>query len=118
NLIFLGLISLVLYRFIIQIIELINPVIGERLLSLIENNDVSGRDNAYEISLNQFYSSPLFGDYFVMTSGPLQGLYPHNILIESLMTLGIIGSLPLFYMFFKTFYTGKKMLTYNSPEVW
>ena len=97
---------------------LINPVVSARLLALIEESDLSGRDGAYDIAIGQFLSSPLYGDYFVLTSGPLAGLYPHNIILESLMTLGLIGSIPLFILFLRSIYQGIKLFKINHQFVW
>lgn len=106
------------YDLILDLISVINPIISERLLSTIESADISGRDGAYEIGMNQFLSSPFFGDYFVLTSGPLAGLYPHNILIEALMTFGIIGSIPLFYLFIIGIKKGFYLLKMNQQQSW
>lgn len=114
----LALLIIIGYRVILELIGTINPLLSERLLSLVEESDTSGRDGAYEIAINQFLSSPIWGDYFVLTSGPLVGAYPHNIILESLMTLGLVGSIPLFYLFYKTFIKGIWLLKNNNQQEW
>lgn len=44
-------------------------------------------------SWTQFLSDPFFGRYIIEIS---TNFYPHNIILESLMAVGLIGSVPLF----------------------
>jgi hypothetical protein len=46
------------------------------------------RDEVFADAWNQFISSPIFGDQFVVRLG---GGYPHNIVVETLMATGLVG---------------------------
>lgn len=62
--------------------------------------------------IRQFLENPLFGNSL---QSELVHHHPHNILIESLMSTGIIGSIPLFIFFFIVF---KKVIVIirNAPK--
>jgi len=106
------------YTFITDFIGLYNPNLEERIISSVVDNDSSGRDKLYVVALDQFYSSPLFGDYFILTSGPDKGHYPHNILLEALMTLGLFGAIPFFYLLIQTFKRVHLMIKINDNTAW
>jgi O-antigen ligase len=57
----------------------------ERLNSLNEDDT---RKQLLSSALSDFYKNPIFGHQFVLSDG---GWYPHNIYLESFMSLGIIG---------------------------
>lgn len=106
------------YTFLTDIIGLFNPTLEERIVSSITDQEVSGRDKLYIIALNQFYSSPFFGDFFLLTSGHYKGEYPHNILLEALMTLGLFGAIPFFYLLIQTFKRVHLMIKINDNTTW
>ncbi|RWO76411.1 MAG: O-antigen ligase domain-containing protein [Mesorhizobium sp.] len=58
-------------------------------------------------AISDFIDSPIVGKHFIdMSWGP--GLYPHNILIEILMALGLIGAVPLYLIFGMSIYRAIK----------
>ena len=64
--------------------------------------DTNGRDVLWEAAIKQISHGPWFGYYpkliFVDTMSFAWGMHPHNIFLESLMTMGIIGSIPFFLL--------------------
>ena len=60
-------------------------------------------DGGFEIATKQFYESPITGSYFrIVTTNLLwQGMYPHNIILEVLITFGVLGLIPLLYFVWK-----------------
>lgn len=87
-------------------------------------------------AFNQFLENPFFGSHFLVVESKM---YAHNILLDSLISVGLIGSLlliPIFLLFFKqlinkslplflailgTFYFLNILTSgafYNSPEFW
>jgi O-antigen ligase len=66
-------------------------LVFQRLFNSIDdrrNGIVEARDLEYASAINQFLSSPIFGDKIIENA---TGFYPHNILLESFMATGIIG---------------------------
>lgn len=74
--------------------------------------DNNGRDELWQAGLDQFYRNPLLGYHpRIIDVGShifFYGLHPHNYWIESLMTMGLLGSIPFFayiaYLLFFKFY--------------
>lgn len=106
------------YSLIFDFIKIFNPFFVERIEDAIFKGDTSGRDGIYITAIEQFLKNPLFGDYFVLTSGGFKGSYPHNILIEALMAIGIIGAFPLFILMIKTFVRVKYIIRNNEDNTW
>lgn len=90
----------------------------ERFLSIGDDGG-SGRfgseDSVYGASFRQIMRGPLFGSYFRLTTGRYIGSYPHNFILEFLMTFGLVFSLPLLWLVWKgvkrTYYAVKN----NAP---
>lgn len=68
----------------------ISPVLYNRLYGKSMEDQLYGRDNLYEIAFNYFLESPIWGKYFAIYRNGVM-VWTHNILIESLLQLGIIG---------------------------
>ncbi len=88
--------------FIVNALEGIAPHLASRVESTLVEGHTSGRmeeDGAFAISIQQFQRDPMLGSYFrIVTSNPLwQGMYPHNIILEMLITFGIVGTAPFIY---------------------
>lgn len=104
---------------ILDIFSTISPALVERLQSMGEDGG-SGRfgrdDSIYSLAIKQILTNPLFGSYFRMTaSGAEYGGYPHNIILECLMTFGIFFSFFLFRLFYKAIRNTYYAIKYDSP---
>lgn len=90
------------YEYIFRIIEPFAPKTVERMEKTITEGDTSGRINsasgqsAWPLAIKQFSSSPVYGSYFRLYNvrGYFRGHYPHNLFLEILITMGIIGIIP------------------------
>lgn len=105
----------------------IAPYTIERINAALYEGDTSHRldagnsDNGYSLAINQFLSSPLFGSYFRITDSTsiFKGVYPHNIFLEMMITMGVIGLIP-FLFFVKKIYTSaskKISLSENKKQM-
>jgi O-antigen ligase len=67
------------------------------------NNDINTtyRVDLWEGALRQFKTNPIFGDSFINNVG---NFYSHNIIMDVLMSVGIVGSIPFFIYFLAPFY--------------
>lgn len=73
-----------------NVISDISPVLHERLYRDSVEDQLYGRDNLYTLAFSYFLESPIWGKYFCLyMDGEM--VWPHNIFIESLLQLGIIG---------------------------
>lgn len=68
----------------------ISPVLYNRLFGHTMEEQLYGRDNLYSLAISYFLESPIWGKYFSIYRGGVM-VWPHNIFIESLLQLGIIG---------------------------
>lgn len=73
--------------------------------SAIESTGGAGRfgsdDSVFSISIMQIKEAPVFGSYFRLLKGIEPGAYPHNIILELLMTGGLLISIPFFILLWK-----------------
>jgi O-antigen ligase len=69
--------------------------------------DTNGRDLMWDAAIEQIRHGPWLGYYpkllFVDKMSFAWGMHPHNIFLESLMTMGIVGSIPFFLLLIHTF---------------
>lgn len=122
---FLGVfIILFLFALLIVFMEGILNMIGE-VAPLMENRlrytlegDNGGRDGLYEMALNAFYQKPILGKQFAIPDPGGSPTYAHNIILDSIMALGIPGGIMMLYIL----YTGLKTCYYNihsnNPNFW
>ena len=97
-------------EFFIDGLKRISPNAAERIESTVKEGDTNGRFNldnpegsTYIIGWNQFLTSPFVGSYFRMITNhkSFRGHYPHNVFIEVLMTMGLLGFIPFVYFLYK-----------------
>lgn len=70
---------------------------------------------------NEFAGSPFTGSAFVLqgqNTGSWNGFYPHNIFIESLMALGIIGGILILGIIAKGWHDSYKVLRTSHSSGW
>lgn len=87
---------LFLYIFSFDILFFINDLfpntLVERIMYGFRNIDsIGGRNMFLSIGIEEFMESPIIGKSFLITKPHFEGAYPHNLIIESFMALGIIG---------------------------
>ena len=80
----------------------ISPQAAQKVYATIYEGDtsnryISGASSVYGDSFKQIISAPLFGSYFRLLkefSSLYDGGWPHNVFLEMLMTMGLLGFLP------------------------
>ena len=81
---------------------------------MLEGNS-SGRfgtsDSVYSCSLRQIADGLLFGSYFRLLDSTWYGTYPHNIVLELFMTMGIFLSIPFLIQLWKSLCISYRFLT-------
>lgn len=93
--------ALVLYfslGFLIELSEAVGSGIVTRLVSAAETGETSGRDLIYANAIGLFADSPVFGDFYLISSGLGRGGYPHNFFLEAFLTTGLVGGIPFVIM--------------------
>lgn len=94
---------IIFFNDIVLVVRSISPDIVDRFLSIQEDGG-SGRfgdDNSvYYLAIRQIRESPFVGSYFRLVSGSIghYGSYPHNFILELLMTFGLVFTLPFIWL--------------------
>lgn len=75
-----------------------NPFLERVYVSIFEG-DMSKRDILYLQAFEDFTNYPILGKSFLLESG----FYPHNIYLEVMMAMGMLGLLLIIYLHFSAF---------------
>ena len=111
--------------FIIEQLLYIAPKTAEKLYNSFYGGDTSERfiagdkgNSIYVNALNQFLSSPIWGSYFRLLkefSPYAFGRYPHNVFLEIMITMGLVGLLPFCSFLYKIFKGFRKVREKTLP---
>lgn len=104
----LGLIALVVLLlilyfardYILTIMGNIAPVIESRIRDTLEGKGGNERNVLYDSAIEAFLDSPLLGKQFAIFDGLGGYAYAHNIVLDSLMALGLIGGFMMLYILY------------------
>lgn len=96
----------------------ISPVIEQRLRSSIYEGDIGNRDPFYTQAMNAFLESPILGEQFAIFQSDGSFGYSHNIFLDALMGLGIIGGFLMFYFIFSALKKSYFLIKNNDKVFW
>ena len=104
--------------FIFIIVSFTGSSLLDRFFSISNDIDVEKSSTIRLViwadSINQFLQNPFFGNSL---ESSLVKTYPHNLLIESLLSTGLLGSSFLLILVFKSFKLIKKNISSNK-NIW
>jgi hypothetical protein len=103
---------------ILSIIGEISPIMEIRLRMGIYGGNTSGRDIIYEQAIQAFIDSPIIGSQFALFSNIGVFTYSHNIILDSLMGLGIIGGIAMAYILFDSLLSISYLIKRKDPHFW
>lgn len=92
----------------------------ERIVRLLEGGD-EGRNFLFAEGFTEFTNAPVLGNSFVLqdqSSRQWNGFYPHNIIIESMMAMGLIGGLIIILLLFSGIRAAYKLSVSLKPNAW
>jgi hypothetical protein len=99
--VFLVILSFISLLFIYNSFEGINLSIIERVVNMTEGGyKGDARVMVWQTAWDQFVSSPIVGDKIIED---LEHSYPHNLILEVLMSVGLIGFIPFIIAIYYTF---------------
>lgn len=105
------------------IISFLTPIFGhtfERFSTIIEDGGsgrFGGEDSVYGTSLEQIQNGLLWGSYpRIVSHNWMDGMYPHNLFLEILMSLGIVFGIPLCWLMIKAVFKSFHAIRYRDPE--
>jgi len=105
---------------ILSAISEVYPRTGRQLEKSIKEGNTSGRmdfsdpkHSTYLIGIENFSRSPIWGYYFRLVTDfqHFKGVYAHNIFIEVLMTMGLLGFMPFMLLMFRAFLKSRNVFT-------
>lgn len=113
---------------IIENLKEVVPTTGQRIEDSIKEGDTDGRfdlkdakHSTYLIGIENFSRSPIWGYYFRLVTDyqHFRGHYPHNIFIEVLMTMGLLGFVPFMAFLFKAYRKCRKTFikSYTTNQI-
>jgi hypothetical protein len=98
-------------------VKLSDLAFTERLSKLSdEKMDINAtfRIDAWKSAWRQFTVNPLFGDSIINDAGYF---YSHNIFMDALMSVGIVGTIPFLVWFFLSFWYFIRLPAYRKREM-
>lgn len=93
----------------------ISPVLAQRLVYTTSNDD---RAMLLHEAWERFVNSPFFGDRFaiIFTNGKF--MYSHNMILDALMGMGIVGGIVFTIMFCSSLYDSYKLAKLDKRYLW
>ncbi len=115
-----GIVFFVFVSFLDPIIDGITDILpktGAEIAATIKEGETDHRFNlddpeesTYLMGLENFSKSPIWGEYCRLEK-PFEGAYPHNVFIEILMTMGLLGFIPFMLLLLKAYKKSRKIFT-------
>lgn len=104
---------------IVEAIGTISPLLEARLIASFEESGFGSRDRYYAEAIDLFLKSPAWGSQYLINFGDGSAPdYAHNILLDSLMATGILGTILLLYFLSIGLMKSNYLLKKNHPEGW
>ena len=96
----------------------ISPIIESRLRASIYEGDSSGRDPLYIQAYQGFLDKPLLGSQFALFDSFGGFGYSHNIILDALMGLGLMGGIVMIYILWIGIKYAYKLIKRKDPNFW
>lgn len=103
----LAIAAILLYFFMDTVASSLSQISGSTVQKFVDISETGGSGRfgseaaIFPSSIRQISEGPLFGTYFRVLYGSFVNTYPHNFILEFLMTFGVVFSLPLFILMYK-----------------
>ncbi|MBK1877939.1 O-antigen ligase family protein [Pelagicoccus mobilis] len=119
---FLGMLFVVLAVGVVMLVRFTGSTVLDRLLYtghlLSPGSGGATRLNLFQQALDRFVESPVIGSGFTLRSVEGTDMYPHNLILESLMATGLLGTVPLMILIFMGFAASWRILTRDPEMSW
>lgn len=118
------------YGIIIALTLLLTYIFSEDLLALAHSwfpaisdkfTDTTGAGRYGEgslttVAIKQIMNHPLYGYHCRLTDSTWYGVYPHNVILELVMTVGVFIAAPIVVLLYKAFKQSYILIKYDCPE--
>ncbi len=116
-----SIISIFIYVTFFDIVDFLNIYFKsnflDRIVYAMKGVD-SGRGNLIGTGIKEFIDNPFIGNAFLLQSGPSAGIYPHNLIVEAFMALGVIGGFIFIVVVVKNLIKSFNFDYLNSTNSW
>lgn len=102
-------------EYVKDLIQEISPILKARLFD--REDQTWDRVPLYNYAINSFLNSPIIGEKFGVYY-PGQITYPHNIFLETLMQLGLIGGIMIFIILGASFKYSYEVIHRHPEAMW
>lgn len=103
---------------ILDFIGNISPIMEERLKASIYEQDTSAREPYYKYAFQVFLDYPIYGNQFAIFRGNGGFIYPHNLILEALMGMGILGGVSMLYLLFSSLKKSYVLINKRTKHFW
>lgn len=90
----------------------------DRLLYSIDSGEDKARENLINAAFSEFIDNPFIGKAFLIQKVGIEGSYPHNLIVESLMATGFIGSVMLIIYLSNCLIKSYKLIKFKNDNSW
>jgi hypothetical protein len=112
-LLMLFLFVLLIFNYFEMFLQKIGSSFLDRIAQSLYEGDSSGRDIRLLASFQQFLTNPMIGSAHYIQNIGLLGKYPHNLILEAFMSVGIFGGIIFIIILAKTIISGYRLLKEN-----
>lgn len=95
-----------------------NDFLSRLLMAYEDVESVGGRNSLYRDGLTEFIDHPFIGNAITLQTGNASGYYPHNLIIEALMSTGIFGGFIFIFWVIESLYCSIKLIFLNNETTW
>jgi len=113
----IGVLVFIFFDSILHSIGTISPVMERRLILLVNEGDLGGRENLYSEAINLFLDNPIYGAQFALFKDGIYA-YSHNIVLDAFMGLGIVGGVILLYILLYSLKQSYQLISVNIYYYW
>lgn len=104
--------------FFLTLLGDIAPVIEQRIRETISGTADDGRAGLHQSAINLFLDSPIIGQQFAISDQAGGYGYAHNIFLDALMGLGIIGGMMMLYIIVSALRAIFRSIKNNDKHFW
>tara|TARA_B100000787_G_scaffold169710_1_gene161892 strand:- start:4902 stop:6185 length:1284 start_codon:yes stop_codon:yes gene_type:complete len=102
-------IGIVFGEVLLDLIESNLPIFYDRIYNTIVNSSLGGRESVFEQAIDQIFSNPLLGDWFLLDRSDTSSI-AHNAFLQAAMCLGILGGILNVYIYYVLFQKSIKII--------
>jgi len=118
SVIFLLISTLIFMDYLLNIMGNISPIMESRLRASIYDGDTSNRSTIYGQAMDIFFNNPILGNQLLIVYSDGRVEYAHNMLVDALMGLGIVGGISMTYFLIQVLKQSYRLIHQRDSHFW